>query len=127
MLFLRSWWSKTYTRPLKDPLLETYTLEELLYEFYDKVERNLAEEERTKNEELEVEELKEKDVLDWAAEEERKEAEETAAAAKKAPPSPIDPTKDPVNIKWMEEQMRLAKAQLGDDFGNDLELNFDEK
>jgi hypothetical protein len=124
MLFLRSWWSKIYSRPLKDPLLEEYTLEDLLYEFYDKVERNLAEEERIKKDEMRDEELKEKDVLDWAAEEERKE-KEAEEAAKKAPPA--DPTKDPANIKWMEEQMRLAKAELGDNFGEDLELNFDEK
>ena len=36
-LFLKSWWSNLYNRPLKDPLLESYTLEELLYEFYDKI------------------------------------------------------------------------------------------
>ena len=44
MLFLQSWWSRTYNRPLKDPLLLSYTTEELLYEFYDRVERRLAEE-----------------------------------------------------------------------------------
>lgn len=118
-----------YSRPLKDPLLQSYTLEELLYEFYDKVERNLAEDERATAGEVKDEELKEKEILDWAAEEERKEAE---AAKKTAPSTPgekptADPTKDPANIKWMEEQLRLAKAELGDDFGNDLELNFDEK
>ena len=126
LLFLQSWWSKTYSRPLKDPLLLTYTLEDLLYEFHDKIERNLAEEERTKNQETQQEEVKEKEILDWAAEEERKEAEQ--AAVKKAPPvAPINPTKDPANIKWMEEQIRKAKTELGDDFGEDLELNFDEK
>jgi hypothetical protein len=130
LLYMRSWWSKTYNRPLKDPLLEMYTLEDLLYEFYDKVERNLAEQERMKGQEIAEEELKEKDVLDWAEREEQKELEAIAVSTKKAPEStpPItDPTKDPANIKWMEEQMRLAKAELGDDFGNDLELNFDDK
>lgn len=118
-----------YNRPLKDPLLASYTLEDLLYEFYDKVERNLAEEERIKNEEINDEEAKEKDILDWAAEEERKEAEAVAAAKKTTTEDkpPADPTKDPANVKWMEEQMKLAKAELGDDFGEDLELNFDEK
>lgn len=119
-LFLESWWSKTYNRPLKDPLLQTYTLEELVYEFYDKVERNLAEEERAKAEEVSEEVGKEKEVLDWIDEEERKDAKKPDA------PTPPDPTKDPANVKWMEEQIKLAKEQLGDDFGDDLELNFDE-
>ena len=116
---MQSWWSKIYNRPLKDPLLQTYTLEELLYEFYDKIERNLAEGERKNKEEVQVEEAKEQEVLDWIDEEERKEAENTK--------KPLDPTKDPENIKWMEEQIKAAKAQFGDDFGEDLELNFDEK
>jgi len=112
-----------YNRPLKDPLLQTYTLEELLYEFYDKVERNLAEEEREASEEIKTEEAKEKDVTDWIEKEEKKEAD----LAQKAKDKPADPTKDPENIKWMEEEIRKAKAHLGDDFGEDLELNFDEK
>ena len=31
--FLRFWWSKNYNRPLKDPLLMSYTADELTYEF----------------------------------------------------------------------------------------------
>ena len=130
MLFLRSWWSKLYNRPLKDPLLQSYTLEELLYEFYDKVERNLADEERASNAEIREEEVKDKGFDDWAAEEERKEAEATAKKSKSSTPEEkpaVDPAKDPANVKWMEEQIRLAKAELGDDFGDDLELNFNEK
>jgi hypothetical protein len=128
LLFLRSWWSRTYNKPLKDPLLQSYTLEELLYEFYDKVERNLAEEERIKNQEVKQEEVQEKDVLDWIDEEERKDADKvTREAAATVPAKPADPTKDPANVKWMEEQIKLAKAELGEDFGEDLELNFDEK
>jgi hypothetical protein len=128
-LFLRSWWSKVYNRPLKDPLLETYTLEELLYEFYDKVERNIAEEERVTSQEVKDEEAKEKEILDWAEEEERREAA-ASTAIKKAPlpaaKSVPDPTREPANVKWMEEQIRMAKAELGDSFGEDLELNFGE-
>jgi hypothetical protein len=36
-----------------------------------------------------------------------------------------DPTKDPDNIKWMEEQMKLAKQQFGETFGNDIEEDFE--
>lgn len=35
MLFLRAWWCRTYARPYKDPLLLTYTFEELLIEYLD--------------------------------------------------------------------------------------------
>lgn len=31
--FLRMWWCKTYNRPLKDPLLMSYTADELCYEY----------------------------------------------------------------------------------------------
>src|ERR1700686_1993722 len=55
-LFLKSWWSNTYNRPLKDPLLESYTLEELVYEFYDKIERQKAGEERSTQEADKIEE-----------------------------------------------------------------------
>jgi hypothetical protein len=30
---LRLWWCLTYNRPFKDPLIETYTLDELAYEY----------------------------------------------------------------------------------------------
>lgn len=32
---LRRWWCRRYNRPYHDPLLETYTLEELLIEYYE--------------------------------------------------------------------------------------------
>lgn len=31
--FLKFWWVQKYSRPLKDPVLESYTLDELCYEF----------------------------------------------------------------------------------------------
>jgi len=126
-LFLKSWWSKTYNRPLKDPLLQTYTLEELLYEFYDKIERRAAEVERAEAEEAMQEDNKEKVNLDWAEQMEREELEQLKikAAAEEAA-SKQDPTKDPENVKWMEEQMRLAKAQFGETFGEDINEQFDE-
>lgn len=122
-LFLRSWWSSTYNRPLKDPLLDSYTIEELLYEFYDKMERQTAAEERVAKDTDKMEEAKEKEVLDWAEEEEKKELEEMKnMVAKQA----ADPTKDPANIKWMQEVLQQAKKDHGEDFGNDIEEDFDE-
>lgn len=31
--FLRLWWCRTYNRPFKDPLLMSYTIDELCYEY----------------------------------------------------------------------------------------------
>ena len=121
-LFLKSWWSNTYNRPLKDPLLESYSLEELLYEFYDKMERRNAAEERVASDADKIEETKEKEVLDWAEAEEKKELEEMQRAASKPA---LDPTKDAENLKWMAEQMGKAKEQHGEMFGEDIEESFE--
>jgi hypothetical protein len=122
-LFLRSWWSSTYNRPLKDPLLLSYTLEELLYEFYDKLERQKAAQEKVTKEADKIEEDKDKAVLDWAEAEEKRELEEMEQHASKAF---NDPLKDPENVKWMREQIAKAKEVHGQEFGEDVELSFDE-
>ena len=122
LLFMQSWWSKTYNRPLKDPLLLSYTLEELLYEFYDKIEREKAAEENVSKEGDKIEEAKEKEALDWAEEEERKEKEEELRKASAKPTQ--DPTKDPANVAWMEEQLKKGKEAFGDDFGEDIVEEF---
>ena len=127
MLFLRSWWSRLYNRPLLDPLLQTYSLEQLLYEFYDRVERQAAEEERKINDDEKEEENKEKADLDWAEKMEQEElAEMKANAAATEVKKDQDPTKDPENVKWMEEQMKLNKQLFGETFGEDIEEKFDE-
>lgn len=112
-LFLKSWWSKEYNRPLKDPLLESYTLHELLYEYYDKIERAIAAEEAFELKADKIEEDQEQEALDWAEEDERKEREavEKAEAEQKA--------KDET---WMLEQL---KEEHGDDFGKDIKTDFE--
>lgn len=125
MLFLQSWWSRTYNRPLKDPLLQSYTLEELLYEFYDKIERRAAEEERVNSETDKIEEDKEQAVLDWAEQEEKRELEAMKAKASEQESKPTqDPTKDPANVAWMEEQLKKAKEMYGESFGDDINDDF---
>jgi hypothetical protein len=126
LLFLKSWWSRTYNRPLKDPLLDTYTLEDLLYEFYDRIERQKAEEERIERESDKIEEDKEKANEDWAErmEREEREAEMRSEAAKSSQPT-SDPTKDPANVAWMEEQLRIGKAVHGETFGEDIDDKFE--
>lgn len=121
--FLQSWWSRTYERPLKDPLLQTYSFEELLYEFYDRIERAKAAEESIERQSDKIEEDKEKEVLDWAEQEEKKELEEIARKEGKLPPK-VDVTQLEENRKWMEEQLRIQKELHGEDFGE--EFQFDE-
>lgn len=124
LLFLQSWWSRTYNRPLKDPILAEYTLEELLYEFYDRIERQKAEQERLEQEGDKIEEDKEKEILDWAEQEEKKELEALKAEAEKSKKVDPDPTKDPDNMAWMEEQIQKAKQIYGEDFGDDIDEDF---
>lgn len=127
LLFLQSWWSRTYNRPLKDPLLLSYTTEELLYEFYDRIERQKAESERLEQEDVKIEEAKDKEAEDWAEKMEREEREaEMRAEAAKSEANKSDPTKDPANIAWMEEQLRIGKAVHGETFGEDIDDQFDE-
>ncbi len=125
-LFLQSWWSRTYNRPLLDPLLQSYTLEQLLYEFYDRVERHAAEQERIKDAEIAQEDNKEQADLEWADKMEQEELAQMKAKAAAAAEKTVDPTLDPENVKWMEEQMKANKAQFGETFGEDLEVNFEE-
>lgn len=122
-LFLKSWWSNHYNRPLKDPILESYSLEELLYEFYDKIERQKASEERAAKEADKMEEAKEKEVLDWAEQEEKKELEELKRAAEAGK---VNPAQDPENLKWMNEQLQKYKQEYGDSFGEDIDETFSE-
>jgi len=131
LLFLKSWWSKTYNRPLKDPLLLSYTLEELLYEFYDKVERLKAEETRVEESTDRIEEEKIKENLDWAEQEEQRELEELRKAqesANEAAAAATNPADDPDNKAWMDEvikrELEIAKEIHGEDFGEDIEEDF---
>ena len=109
VLFLRSWWSKYYNRPLKDPMLDSYTVEELYYEFRDKIERENAEERRAEEERDRIEAEKEQESLDWA---EQEEAKELAELKKKQE-----------DEAWMKEQLKKEKKLRGEDFGEDLSLN----
>lgn len=127
LLFLQSWWSRTYNRPLKDPILLSYSVEELLYEFYDRIERSKAEDERLERDSVKIEEDKDKAAEDWAEQMERQEREaELRSQAKQAEAPVNDPTKDPANIAWMDEQIQRGKEEFGETFGEDIEEGFDE-
>ena len=107
---MRSWWSNTYNRPLKDPLLAEYTLYDLLYEYHDKSERVNAVESQLDVETDKIEEAQVEETMSWIEEEERKEREaEAVVAAKKA------------EDEWMLSEL---KKEHGDDFGDDIDINF---
>lgn len=119
---LQSWWSTYYQRPLKDPLLQTYTLEELLYEYHDKIERDKADKVRAEQKADKIDEERLQQNLDWAEQEELRELEEQRKKSEED--DTVSITKD--DEKWMEEQLRKDKEKFGEDFGEDLDLNFEE-
>lgn len=109
-----NWWSEHYKRPLKDPLLLEYTVEELSYEYFNHIERRRAEEEAAQAHSDKIEEEKLEASQRWADQMEAEEDDD----------EPLDPVKDPNNQAWMEEEIRKNKELLGEDFGEDLDLNF---
>ena len=116
LLFLKSWWSRHYNKPMKDPILESYTLYELLYEYYDKIERTALSEELLELETDKIEQDKEQEAIDWAEEEERKERKAIEAAAAEDAAYAVE------EEKWMLEKL---KAEHGDDFGKDIDADFE--
>ena len=71
LFFLKRWWCSYYKRPYKDPLLDSYTFEELYFEYCDVNYQNAKDaKETTSKTEIPQEEW------DWAAEEEAKELAE---------------------------------------------------
>lgn len=116
-----SWWSDKYNRPLKDPVLLSYTMEELAYEYYLSTERKAAERERIDADNDKIEEAKDSAAQSWADEMEAEEAEEEEKET--APP---DLALDPANIEWMEQEIQKNKQELGEDFGEDINMDFEE-
>lgn len=125
-LFLTSWWSRTYNRPLKDPLLQTYSIEELLYEFFDRAEREKAAAESTEQQNDKIEQAKEQEALDWAEQEEKRELEELAKQEGGVKLSPPSQEEIAANKKWMAEQLAEQKKLLGEDFGENVDFSMDE-
>lgn len=98
-----------------------------MYEFYDRIEREKAAEEIAEKQDDKIEEAKEKEALDWAEAAEKAELEELARKEAGLPlKEHEDPTKDPANQKWMEEQLAEQKQLLGEDFGEDMSFSMDE-
>lgn len=118
---------------MKDPLLQEYTLEELAYEYYLVGEQEAAKRERAEKEADKIEEEKLEADMAWADAEEAREAAELAEQLSnesqqntKTQDEKYDPLLDPKNIEWMQEEIEKNKLVFGDDFGEDLNLDFSE-
>jgi hypothetical protein len=118
--FLSYWWSKTYGRPLKDPLLQQYTLEELYYEYRLRVEYDEAATEKATEEADKIEEQKYDDALAWAEAEEAKELNGDNPVRSESGVTEEDKA-------WMEEQIRQAKELYGESFGEDIVEDFEDE
>jgi hypothetical protein len=121
--FLSYWWSNKYNKPIKDPLLQEYTVEELYYEYRLHGEYTKAADEKETEEKEKIEEQKADDALAWAEAEEAKELAEQQ--------NQDDNGKD-VKItnedeKWMRQQIEAAKATYGDSFGEDITEEFSDE
>lgn len=92
---LRVWWARFYSRPFKDPLLETYTLQELIHEFltihYLDVENDPLEKKRKESQLHDDEE--------WA----RKQLSKAAAQKAEKKPEPPKPPEPPTPIPNLPE------------------------
>jgi len=120
-----SWWSQNYNRPLKDPLLLSYTLEELIYEYHEQQERKASQSAEQEQDADKIEEAKEQADTAWADKMEAEEAaEEAAKEAAKA--EQLDPSLHPDNVEWMQQQIEKAKEEMGPSFGEDLKVSFDD-
>lgn len=114
---------------MKDPLLASYTMEELMYEYLDHTSRNEAAEEVQEQKQEEAESSKYDEALRWAEEEEAKDKARIASKLpentqeKNEPSNPIN-SLTPEDVKWMEEQLLKEKTVLGDDFGEDFSGEF---
>lgn len=82
---LRRWWCQYYKRPYKDPLLDNYTLEELMFEYFD-----ITHVANKKPEETKIAEKFDTEDRDWAAEEEARELAEQRQAFPEEAPSESD-------------------------------------
>jgi hypothetical protein len=132
-LFLTNWWCRQYNRPLKDPLLNQYSIEELAYEYFLAGEVTAYKQELIDQENDRIEEDKIQVDHDWADEMEAEDAarEEAEAKAKvdkeKAEEEAYDPLKDPEQVKWMEEEIEKSKTVFGEDFGEDVGVEFEDE
>ena len=109
LIQLMAWWCRKYNRPFKDPLLQTYTIDELSYEYFLDMEIQRAAEENVQLEADKIEEAKQKNAEAWADEMEEEDEEGVSGEA----------------AEWMAKELEKSKTLLGDNnFGENLDIEF---
>ena len=118
---LKRWWCSYYKRPYKDSLLESYTLEELYYEYCDVNYLDEKTTEKTAPTEIPQEEW------DWAEEEEAKEIRERAEKQ-----NIITTENDTIvneslsNDDWADKYAtKINPSAIEADDGGDISANFE--
>lgn len=106
-------------------MLKQYTVEELAYEYYIHAERDKASKEALEQKADKIEEAKLQEAEIWADMMEREELEQMQQAQSKSNPDP-DPMSDPENEKWAKEEIEKNKLFFDEDFGEDLNIDFEE-
>ncbi len=107
-----------YKRPLKDPMLDLYSLEELAYEYFDHIEREEESVRKQKEEDDKIEHDKYQSALDWADEEMAKEMAVDGNNQKPKMPAPLP------DDEWVKKHLAAAKKDFGEDFGEDIKEDF---
>ena len=110
--------------------MQQYTLEELAYEYFMVKHMELARQEQVEGEADKIEEEKWKEAEAWADEMEA--MEEAENSPKNVDPN--DPLSNPDNAEWVkkhlaeaEAAMKREKEVLGEEFGEDLNIKFDDE
>jgi fumarylacetoacetate (FAA) hydrolase family protein len=119
-LYLMNWWCTYYNRPLKDPLLQQYSTEELAYEYYLISELQVVKEEKARAEDDRIEEAQLQEAEDWA---DMMEAEEEAERQAEEERKKLEKAKAEQE-EWMQKEIEKNKLFFGDDFGEDVSLDF---
>jgi hypothetical protein len=124
---LRRWWCRYYKRPYKDPLLDTYTFEELAYEYFDLTKEDKPEEQK-------VSEAVEAEDRDWAEEEAAKEEAEWAAQQLAAAQPPAPPPESDIIVEeavgltddqWASKQLKNPTPDDVDAEDGDISASFE--
>ena len=120
--YLSSWWSRYYNRPLKDPLLQQYTLEELAYEYYAVSETNVYQKELDNESTDKIEEEKLRQANEWADKMEDDEDDTEWTEEELAELDIPTPKASKQDEEWIKQN--IDENELF--FDEDLNLTFDE-
>jgi hypothetical protein len=115
---LKRWWCHQYNRPYKDPLLDSYTFEELYFEYYD-VTGKKVEDDPMSASKTEIPE----EEWDWAEQSEKEEAELELQKQGATKSDIIEDSSQSTDKEWADKVLKNPTADEVDD-GGDIVTNF---